>query len=279
MWRAKNLRGEKKTHLHAMTQFDNSTIGIIVYFAKYITTIMSKPRPGVQAAKRLSKCDDKEIWSLVEKQFSKVVAHLKGFKEIESEYHRIGRSFEDESKESITKEDLLTIVRWKFAVGKPRHALMKHLTSNTESLVRELSASSIATARNSTESDKDSSKKSLEEFAKLKGVGPATASALLALVQPDLFAYMYDEVIECFLPKRTYTLSTYMVLNKNCSRIARNLGDGWTPSRVATVLWTAARAEAHDLNDFTMCKRPLVDKNIIADGDDRSRRAIKRRKS
>ncbi len=238
---------------------------------------MSKPRPGVQAAKRLSKCDDTEIWSLVEKQFSEVVAHLKGFEEIESEYRRIGRSFEGKSKESITKEDLLAIVRWKFAVGKPRHALMKHLTSNTEASVRELSTSSISAARNSTESKTDSSKRSLEEFSKLKGVGPATASALLTLVQPDLFAYMYDEVIECFLPKRTYTMSTYMAMNKNCLKIASSLGDGWTPSRVATALWTAARCDAYDLNDFTLCKRPLVDKNTTTDRDDK--RARKRRKS
>ena len=154
---------------------------------------------------------------------------------------------------------------------------MKHLTSNTECSVRELSTSSIAKARCSTESDPGSTKEALNEFAKLKGVGPATASALLTLVKPDLFPYMYDEVIECFLPKRTYTVSTYMTMNKNCVNIARTLGDGWTASRVATVLWTAARAKAYDLKDFTSCKRPLVDKNGTVDCNDQ--RANKRRKS
>ncbi len=238
---------------------------------------MSKPRPGVEAAKRLSRCDDTEIWTSVEKQFSEVVSHLNEFEGIESEYRQIGRSLSKrEPKESISKENLLAIVKWKFGVGKPRHALMKHLTSNTERSVQELSRSSIAKARRSTESEMGSAKKALEDFAKLKGVGPATASALLTLVKPDLFAYMYDEVIECFLPKRTYTVSAYIVMNKNCIEMARTLGDGWTASRVATVLWTAARAKAYGLDDFTLCKRPLVDKNGTRDCHDR--RTNKRRK-
>lgn len=240
---------------------------------------MSKPRPGVEAAKRLSKCADEEIWRLVEKKYPEVVSHLvDGFAEIDSDYRRLGRSLsKGKSKESITKEELLSIVRWKFSVGKPRHALMKHLTSNTEISVREHSKFSIAKARCSTEADLESAKKAMEDFINLKGVGPATASALLTLVRPDVFAYMYDEVIDCFLPKRTYTLKTYMTLNNDCIKIARHLGDGWNASRVATALWIAARVKAYKLEDHTLRKRPLVDKNETSDSKDR--KAIKRRKS
>lgn len=242
---------------------------------------MSKPRPGVAAGKRLSKCLDEGIWRLVETQYSETISHLNGFEEIESDYLRLGRSLvNDLSKDSITKEELLSVVSWKFSVGKPRHALMKHLRSNTEASVREHSKAAIAEARGTAEAEMQSSKKALEELIHLKGVGPATASAVLSLVQPDRFAYMYDEVIECFLPKRTYTLSTYLTLNNNCIKIANALGDGWNAARVATTLWTAARANAYELHDHTIQKRPLVEKDATNNGKDaKDRRSAKRRKS
>ena len=242
---------------------------------------MSKPRPGVAAGKRLAKCVDKEIWRMVETKYSEIISHQDGLEEIDSKYRRLGRALlKGGLKESISKEELLSIVSWKFSVGKPRHALMKHLRSNTEDSVREHSAAAIAKARCSTEADKESTKKALQELINLKGVGPATASAVLNLVREDLFAYMYDEVIECFLPKRTYTLSTYMTVNDNCLGIAKTLGDGWTASRVAIALWTGAKANAYKLQDHTLPKRLLVDEDATKENKDtiRDRRAIKRRK-
>eukprot|EP00532_Pseudo-nitzschia_australis_P013057 CAMPEP_0168220332 /NCGR_PEP_ID=MMETSP0140_2-20121125/9161_1 /TAXON_ID=44445 /ORGANISM="Pseudo-nitzschia australis, Strain 10249 10 AB" /LENGTH=239 /DNA_ID=CAMNT_0008149021 /DNA_START=37 /DNA_END=756 /DNA_ORIENTATION=- len=238
---------------------------------------MSKPRPGVAAAKRLSKCTDPKVWGLVESQYSEIVPHVKGLKDTQREYKKIGRLLSNENMKSvITKEELLSVVSWKFSVGKPRHALMKHLKSNTEASVREHSTAGIAEARGAAKSKTEETKKALGHFINLKGVGPATASAVLTLVQPDKFAYMYDEVINCFLPERTYTLPTYMAVNENCLSIAKKLGDGWTTSRVATVLWTAARVNAYDLHDHTLSKRPMVnsaDETIIE-----KRRISKRRK-
>ena len=241
---------------------------------------MSKPRPGVAAAKRLSKCTDTKIWSLVEGKYSEIFTHIDGLKDIDNEYRSLGRLLsKDMSKTFITKEELFAVVNWKFSVGKPRHALMKHLRSNTEASVREHSTAGIAKARGAAETKMESTKQALEDVINLKGVGPATASAILSLVQPDMFAYMYDEVIECFLPKRMYTLSTYMTLNDNCLKIAKMLGDGWTASRVATVLWTAARANAYGLHDHTLPKRPMDDEDgTIIDNDDchHKRRTSKR---
>ena len=219
---------------------------------------MSKPRPGMAAAKRLVGCSDKKIWSLVEAMYPEVVTKIDGLKDIDEEYSSLGGLLlskeEDTSKKSITKDELLkVVVKWKFKVGKPRLALMKHLNSNTEASVEEHSTNAIEKARTAADKTEGSTtKKALEDLTKLKGVGPATASAILVLVQPDAFAYMYDEVIECFLPKRTYTLKTYMSLNEGCLEIASKLGNGWSTSRVARTLWIAARANAYDLNDHTL---------------------------
>jgi hypothetical protein len=245
---------------------------------------MSKPRPGMAAAKRLVGCSDKKTWSLVEAMYPEVVTKTDGLKDIDEEYSRLGGHLlpkEDTSKKSITKDELLkVVVKWKFKVGKPRLALMKHLNSNTETSVVEHSTDAIEKARTAAENnynktDESTTKKALEDLIKLKGVGPATASAILVLVQPDAFAYMYDEVIECFLPKRTYTLKTYMSLNEGCLEIALKLGNGWSTSRVARTLWIAARANAYDLHDHTLS---IAKRSSDENGTKDKERTTKRRR-
>ena len=209
---------------------------------------MSKPRPGVGAAKRLLACEDVKTWKLVEGKHPDIAARLTDYTKIEQNYRKLGKALsKDSSKESIDKAELLTIVRWKFKVGKPRLALMKYLQSNSEESVQKHSALAIAKARADNEDDDDDDDDdydALDELTNLQGVGPATASAVLSLVRPDRFAYMYDEVIECFMPKRTYTKPTYVIVNNNCIETARKLGKGWTASRVASALWIAAKADA-----------------------------------
>ena len=80
---------------------------------------------------------------------------------------------------------------------------------------------------------------------------------------------MYDEVIDTFLPKRTYTIPVYLQINSECTKLAQQLNNNtkvvtaasngkskkpskdnrkkqqeqeneWTTARVAKVLWTAA---------------------------------------
>lgn len=240
---------------------------------------MSKPRPGVDAAKRLSKCSDKKIWGLVESKYPDVVTEISGLKEIDEKYCSLGLFLsKDTSKMSITKEELFKVVDWKFKVGKPRNALMKLLRSNTEASVIEHSSSAIEKARRTTGTKMDLVKNALENLIKLNGVGPATASAILVLVQPDTFAYMYDEVIECFLPKRTYTLKTYISVNECCHEIASKLGNGWTPSRVARTLWIAARANAYNLHDHTLSMKRSSEENGT-NCDEHKKRTTKRRRA
>jgi hypothetical protein len=252
------------------------------YYYLCATIIMSKKRPGVEAAKRLANLvgadDDSTItttWSRVESQMEFVATTIDKLETLNDFRVQLGltiqtRDRNDEDHPFITKEELLTIVQWKFAVGKPRHALMKLLTSNSEAFVKESSAAAIAKANSiitippyqnnndDVPSDEDDDlqeqqiKGALQELMALKGVGPATASAILTIVRPDVFCYMYDEVIDCFLPKRTYTLPTYLRTNRECRDLARRLpltlspqpqssASSWTTASVATTLWVAAR--------------------------------------
>ncbi|KAL7523168.1 hypothetical protein ACHAXR_000051 [Thalassiosira sp. AJA248-18] len=93
----------------------------------------------------------------------------------------------------------------------------------------------------------------MNHLCELRGVGPATASAILCLYRPDIFAFMDDEVIECLYDgKRGYTLKIYLEVNERCREIATELNkarknDGtseWTPCKVGKALWALATMSA-----------------------------------
>lgn len=209
---------------------------------------MSKKRPGVEAAMRLADCFDVALWESVDSQLPQVVASIDNLGNLTNSCKNLG------TKQSISKGGLLDVVKWKFAVGKPRYALMKLLESNSEESVKKCSKAAISEARMipSTNNSDTNIKIALEHLTNLKGVGPATSSAVLSLFRPEKFCYMYDEVIDSFLPKRTYTLPVYMKVNEECTSIANKLGGGWTTSAVARTLWVAARVCASGGEDYTL---------------------------
>lgn len=143
------------------------------------------------------------------------------------------------------------IVPWKFAKGKPRNALKPMLNSNSEEAVRTATRRAFDVADNITAlaADDDEVCAAINEMCVLRGVGPATASAVLNVYRPEAFVFMDDEVIECLYEgKRGYTLKVYNVVNSRCSEIARELnGSGaskWTPGRVGMALWAVAAMSA-----------------------------------
>ncbi len=154
---------------------------------------------------------------------------------------RRGRD-EGECAAVLTRGQLLdVIVEWKFLRGKPRHALWSLLRSNSNSIVESASRLAYDALANgvpvATEDDIDDRRASAGDgdgsaamsnamgaLCELRGVGPATASAVLSLHRPDLFVYMDDEVIECLYDgKRGYTRGIYAEVNDRCADIARRL--------------------------------------------------------
>ncbi|KAL3899593.1 MAG: hypothetical protein SGARI_006423 [Bacillariaceae sp.] len=253
---------------------------------------MSKPRPGVQAGKRLFDCDDVKVWKRVERQHdADILDQVKTLREVHRQYQDLGdklQSDDDTNKNScITKEELLLVVKWKFLVGKPRYALMKHLLSNTEKDVNAHSAATFEIAKTlpdgttkiSDGKQTETIKKALEALTNLKGVGPATASAVLALVRPDVFGYMYDESIESVGLKRAYNVKTYLELNARCMEIVTTrLGSDWTPSRVSKTLWAASRANAYGLEDHTAASAASSEKKRQSSGKENAMATKKRQR-
>jgi hypothetical protein len=211
---------------------------------------MSKySRAGVEAAVRLvSLRDDPVVWDRVAEHYKAMLAQ-KGGKDLvamEDFCESLSTKLQDEPW--ISKEDLIKIIQWKFAKGKPRQ-YMKYIKSNTNEEVKDCSNKAFQ------EADKADVDAAIIEMTKLKGVGAAGASAVLSLYRPDLFCFMDDEVIESlYNGKRAYTKAVYVQVNEECTKLADALGKRWTTRRVGMALWTAARIYASGGHDITLAK-------------------------
>ena len=220
---------------------------------------MSKKRPGSQAGMNLVALDDPQTWERVEGHCADIIESIPNLKKYEKSLEPLRTA-----KECFTKAELDTVVLWKHTVGKNRIYNVKYLNSNTDQSVQDNSRAAIALALSINADDcleasdgslsvagRKAIQEAMGELGKLKGVGPATASAVLTLVRPDMFCYLYDEVIDCFEPQRDYKISNYLRVNSRCLQIAKTLGAGWTPSRVAKTIWTAARFLAANGEDLS----------------------------
>ncbi|KAB1203946.1 hypothetical protein CJ030_MR8G001940 [Morella rubra] len=86
--------------------------------------------------------------------------------------------------------------------------------------------------------------KAVSELTVLKGVGPATASAVLAAYAPDLAPFMSDEAMVAVLGNsKDYSLKQYLLFADKLQSKAKELsseGETFTPSDVERALWSSA---------------------------------------
>lgn len=92
------------------------------------------------------------------------------------------------------------------------------------------------------------SQEAMDCLCSLKGVGPATASAVLSAAFPAVYPFMGDELLENTpgLGPRTYTLSKYLELVSAVAKKRQELSKGgrsWTAREVenaiAASVWKA----------------------------------------
>ena len=207
------------------------------------STLHIDMRPGVEAAARLLSLSPLsahlESWDLAASYYKEMLAAKKcGTRLIALEKHREDLKLAEQM--SLTKEQLVdVIVEWKFLMGKPRNALRPLLRSNSDAAVISASQRAFATLDGIPKTngiaaicdiDNCGSKynseiiNAMNHLCELRGVGPATASAILCLYRPDIFVFMADEVVECLYEgKRGYTNKIYMQINDRCRDIASQL--------------------------------------------------------
>nr|OQO30999.1 hypothetical protein B0A51_01238 [Rachicladosporium sp. CCFEE 5018] len=93
-----------------------------------------------------------------------------------------------EGKVYLTKEEVATLVDWKLSHGTFRPSLKGLVLQNSPEFVLEVTTDGLST------SSDDNLEARLKTLCKLKGIGPATASLLLAVNDPDTVPFFSDEL-------------------------------------------------------------------------------------
>ncbi|XP_071716521.1 uncharacterized protein [Rutidosis leptorrhynchoides] len=136
----------------------------------------------------------------------------------------------------ITTSELTKLMQWKLTRGKWRPRLLDFVSSLDDETV-------ISASQKAFKSLPDVSK-AISELTVLKGVGPATASAVLAAYAPDVAPFMSDEAMVAALGNsKDYTLKQYLVFVDKLQAKSKELstkGDVFTPTDVERALWCSA---------------------------------------
>lgn len=100
----------------------------------------------------------------------------------------------------ITKAEYVKLVSWKLKRGKARPFLQNYANVLPENDVVSASTAAI------NDMKKDDPMLALKPLLKLRGCGPATATALLAALSPS-YPFMSDELLAATLGTMKYTVS------------------------------------------------------------------------
>ncbi|KAM0288046.1 hypothetical protein ACHAQH_000114 [Verticillium albo-atrum] len=130
----------------------------------------------------------------------------------------------DAPERPMNHDDVKVLVDWKLRHGKFRPTLMKLVTSNDPSMVSKTIKDGISTYQKTSDVAK-----ALAILAKLKGIGPATASLLLAVHQPNDVPFFSDETYYwlCNNGKKEslkYSMKEYDALISEARTVMKRLG-------------------------------------------------------
>ncbi|KAG8198079.1 hypothetical protein JTE90_020909 [Oedothorax gibbosus] len=138
----------------------------------------------------------------------------------------------------IKHEELVQIVKWKLMRGKFRPRLTDLVRINTETAVFNASKKAFR------KPPKDLSN-AITSLTNLKGVGPATASAILTAAFPNEVPYMADESMLSTpgIEATDYTLAEYLNYAEHIKACSDRLAaldpkSNWTPHKIELTLWT-----------------------------------------
>ncbi len=135
-------------------------------------------------------------------------------------------------------EELVRITEWKMARGVWR---ARNLV-----LVRGNDADEVARATGEAFAQVPHESAPIATIAKLAGVGPATASAVMSAFEPSIYPFL-DELVAAQVPelgKPAFTPSYYRKYAAALRERAMQLGVEWTPSAVERALWSHAGGKA-----------------------------------
>ncbi|KAL7783828.1 hypothetical protein V8C37DRAFT_396789 [Trichoderma ceciliae] len=160
-------------------------------------------------------------------------------------------------KREMDLDDVKMLVEWKLRHGKFRPTLMSLVSSNPPSSASQ----TIQFALKFYSSSKDAGS-ALKLLSELKGVGPATASLLLSVHDPQNIIFFSDEAFYwlCCEGKKApikYNPKEYSALRTEADALAKRLGVSATDiEKVAYVLMKQPEATSESKADTAAAKAP-----------------------
>ena len=131
----------------------------------------------------------------------------------------------------VTHAELVKVTEWKMARGIWRARNLQLVKGNAAAEVERASRAALAAIPDP--------KAPVAELAALAGVGPATASAVVAAAAPRLYPF-FDELVGAQVPGLgdvAFTPAYYARYADALRDRASRLGDPWTPALVERALW------------------------------------------
>jgi hypothetical protein len=135
--------------------------------------------------------------------------------------------------------ELVRLTEWKMARGVWRAPNLALVRGNDPAAVVEASTAALSKVPHPTAP--------IAELSKLKGVGPATASAAAAAVAPEVYPF-FDEIVAARFPaprpRRVDPRVTTPATPTLSAPPRASWAAGWTPSDLERALWSHAGGKA-----------------------------------
>jgi hypothetical protein len=138
----------------------------------------------------------------------------------------------------LVHEELVRLTEWKMARGVWRAPNLVRVRGIDPEVVARTSIDALARMPHPTAP--------IKALATLDGVGPATASAVVAAVAPESYPF-FDELVAAQVPTLgavAWTLGYYAKYAAALRERAAALGDDWTPAMVERALWAHVGGKA-----------------------------------
>jgi hypothetical protein len=138
----------------------------------------------------------------------------------------------------VTSPELVRLTEWKMARGVWRAPNLVLVRSNAPDDVVRTSTAALAAVPHASAP--------IAALAKLKGVGPATASAVASAFAPETYPF-FDELVAAQVPALgpvAWTLGFYARYADAIRTRAAALGAAWTPAMVERALWAHVGGKA-----------------------------------
>lgn len=149
-------------------------------------------------------------------------------------HHELPIRIAERESACVLHEELVRITEWKMARGVWRARNLVLVRGNAPELVESTTRDAFTLVPHPSTP--------IARVSELAGVGPATASAVIAAYAPEVYPF-FDEIVASQVPDLglvAFTLSYYKRYALALRERAAALGGSWTPARVERALWSNA---------------------------------------